>query len=151
MLSLGRVWEDDFLCLSLPFDQSLCPCFKLGVSMDKLCGVSCNVPTPTEELIKKDRDLQLHPETEDILKVNFASVPGTMLTLMQFVTMDSVCTSMLGLLLAQHRISMVENTVAGANRLLMHDGLMCHGFSVICAVIEGVCLVWLRSPMCTFR
>lgn len=42
------------------------------------------------ELIKKDEDLQRHAETEDILKVNFASVPGTMLTLMQFVTMDSV-------------------------------------------------------------
>jgi len=67
----------------------------------------CNVPKPTEELIKKDEDLQRHAETEDILKVNFASVPGTMLTLMQFVTMDSVCTSMMGLLLAQHRISMV--------------------------------------------
>ena len=34
-----------------------------------------------------------------------------------------------------------SNTVEAANRLLMHDGLMCHGFSVICAVIEGVCLV----------
>jgi len=42
------------------------------------------------ELITKDDDLATHPDTQLIVAVNFSSVPGTMLTLMQFVTVDSV-------------------------------------------------------------
>lgn len=43
------------------------------------------------ELISKDPDFQIEgDETFDIVNTHFASVPGTMLTLMQFVTVDSV-------------------------------------------------------------